>query len=90
MRRHPDPEPKGGPPPAPGEVLAAGTAQPARDPQRVYCPACGADITRSCSWSMMPLVGRVAVFTMVPVACPECNHVLRPAPSPLLRPGPIA
>ncbi len=89
MRRHPDPEPKGGPPAPAGEVLQTGRDQPARDPQRVYCRACGADISRCCSWLTLPLGPVAAAVLVIPLVCPECNHVLRPRPSPIARPGRI-
>lgn len=68
----------------------AGSSEPSappRDPRRRYCPECGADITRSCSWFALPTGPGLLTISILPELCPECGHLLRPAPSPVVRPG---
>ncbi len=62
-----------------------GGSPPAKDPRRRYCPECGADITRSCSWFALPLGPQLLTVSVIPEACPECSAPLRPPPAPVSR-----
>lgn len=49
-----------------------------RDPRRVYCPGCDADISRVCSWFVIAVAGAVQRVNIHPHVCPECNSPINP------------
>lgn len=51
---------------------------PQRDPRRVYCPGCDADISRVCGWFVIAVAGAVQRVNVHPWVCPECNSPINP------------
>lgn len=81
------PKPPSGPPVPAGALRLGGLWWHPEVPDQPHCEECGTELTGLCAFFILPTPGAPTLVKVFPVQCPECKHVLTPAPGRVMLPG---